>query len=222
MKLEFIKDIKKDVQNWQNAVEAHGYGVDWVKYIPNDLSIECIKTNDCLINYLKNNYYDTGLIDAYLKKFKKEVDILEIQKDLEFLMNQKFPDEIKIRVFITTFQRCPYNTKEKLFYIQYRAGENLKKSITNIYHELMHFLFHWHYWGKCQRVGLKENQIHDIKESFTALLNPILIKRNLSIDKGYKMHQELRNKILKFWQDNNDFEIVLEKIIKEIIKNKDF
>lgn len=218
MKLEFIKNIKKDVQNWQNAVEAQGYGVDWAKYIPNNLSVKCIKTNGCLTKYLKNHYYGAGLIDIYLKKLKKEIDILEIQKDLEFLMNQKFSDKVKISIFITTFQRCPYNIKENFFYIRYRDDENFKQSITNIYHELMHFLFHWNYWQKCQYAGLNENQIHNIKESFTALLNPILIKKNFPIDKGYKIHQELRNKILKFWQESNDFEIILERIIKEIKK----
>lgn len=216
MKLNFIKNIQLDIKNWQNAVEAQGYGVDWAKYIPPDLSIECVKNNECLTNYLKNKYYNSGDIDLYIEKLKKDVDSSEIQNDLEFLMNQKFPDKIKISVFITTFQRCPYNIKENFFYLRYRIDdENFKKSTTNIYHELMHFLFHRYYWQRCRNTELKEDEIHNIKESFTVLLNSILIKRNLPIDRGYKVHQKLREEILKFWQENNDFEFVLEKIIKK-------
>lgn len=218
MRLNFIKNIQLDIKNWQNAVSVKSHGVNWAKYIPPDLSIECVKNNECLTNYLKNKYYNSGDIDLYIEKLKKGVDILEIQNDLEFLMNKKFPEKIEINVLITTFQRCPYNTKEIFFYITYKSdSEYFKKSITTIYHELMHFLFHWHYWQKCRNAGLKENKIDDIKEAFTILLNSILEKRNLPIDKGYKIHQDLRKKIMNLWQKKKDFEFVLEKVIENFI-----
>lgn len=218
MQLNFIKNIQLDTKNWQNGVLAKSHGVNWAKYIPPDLSIECVKNDKCLTNYLKNKFYNSCDIDLYIEKFKKVIDILEIQNDLEFLMNKKFPEKIEINVLITTFQRCPYNIKDNFFYLRYQAAEeDFKKSITTIYHELMHFLFHWHYWQKCRNAGLKENKIDDIKEAFTILLNSILEKRNLPIDKGYKIHQDLRGKIMGFWKQKNDFEFVLEKVIENFI-----
>jgi len=216
MKLNFVKNIQLDVQNWQNAINAQGYGVDWEKYIPTDLSIECIKIKNCIADYLNKHYYNAGLIDSYIGKIRNRINTQEIQEDLERLMDCKFPDNIEINVFITTFNRAPYNTKDNSFYLRYRGDENdIGKSITNIYHELMHFLFHWNYWEECQSAGLKENQIHDIKESFTVFLNSILIKRNLPIDKGYKIHQDLRKKIAELQKGNENFRHILEKIIKE-------
>ncbi len=214
MKLNFIKNIDFDIENWQRSIEIRSYGVDWNKYIPTDLSIKCVKTRECLIDYLKKHYYDR-LIDAYLEKLKNKINISEIQSDLEFLMNKKFPDKIEINIFITTFIRAPYNVGNNYFYVRYYSDKDgVKKSIMNIYHELMHFLFHWNYWQKCQYSGLKENQIHDIKESFTVLLNSVLAKRNLPLDKGYKDHQRLRDRIIKLWQKNRDFKFVLKEIIK--------
>lgn len=222
MQLNFIKDIQLDVKNWQNAIKAESYSIDWKKYIPTDLSVDCIQIDKCLTDYLNNYYYNNGLIDAYLKRLKNEVNILEIQNDLEFLVKRKFPNKIGINVLITTFQRCPYNTKDIFFYIRYRANkEAFDKSITNIYHELMHFLFHWNYWQKCQSAGLKENQIHNIKEAFTILLNPILVRKNLPLDKGYEVNFNLRDEIMEFWRQNNDFEFVLNKVIN-IANNQDY
>ncbi len=220
MKLNFIKDIKKDAHNWQNAVLMQSYGVDWNKYVPVDLPIECVKKDKCLTDYLNQHYYDAGLIDIYIEKIKNKINIQEVQDDLERLMDCKFSENIEINVFITTFNRAPYNTKNNSFYLRYRGDENdIGKSITNIYHELMHFLFHWNYWEERQSFRLEENKIHDIKESLTILLNPILIKRNLPIDKGYKIHQDLRRKITELQQENKSFRYILKGIIKELENN---
>lgn len=220
MKLNFIKNFQLDVENWQKALILQSYHTNWKDYIPVDLPIECVKNNKCLTDYLKRNYYDSGKIDLYIENLKNNINAFEIQKDLETLEKRVFPAGITINVFITTFVRAPYNTKDNFFYLRYRTGEEyFKKSITSIYHELMHFLFHWNYWQQCQLFGLKENQIHDIKESFTVLLNPILEKRNLPLDVGYKTHFNLREKIMEFWKQKNDFEFVLNETIK-IIKNK--
>ncbi len=218
MQLNFIKNLQLDIKNWQKAIMTQSYNVDWKKYIPSDVSIECVKNNECFINYLQNKYYNSGEIDLYVEKLKNKVNALEIQSDLEFLMNRKFADNTRINIFITTFNRLPYDIEGNFFYLYYYSiNDGLKKLTVNIYHELMHFLFHWNYWQKCQSAGLKENQIHEIKEALTVLLNPILEKRNLPLDKGYKIHTDLREKIMKFWQQKNDFEFVLEKIIENFI-----
>jgi hypothetical protein len=77
----------------------------------------------------------------------------------------------------------------------------------------MHFLFHIHYWETCKKAGLSENQIHDIKESFTVLLNPILKRRGLPLDFGYPNHQEFRVSLEKLWNKGENFEIFLKKVL---------
>jgi len=220
MKLKFIQNIKKDVRNWQEAIIAESYGLKWKDYIPDALSIGCIKNEKCITDYLKNKYYNSGEIILYIKALQNKLNTSEIKKDLEFLVGKKFPNKI-ISVFITTFPRSPYSVANNFFYLRYRSQEKgIEKSITNIYHELMHFLFHWHYWNKCISYGLDDKQIHILKESLTVLLNPILKKRKLPLDKGYKDHQLLRKRIVRFWQEKQDFNFVLERIIEDSFLKK--
>ena len=220
MTLKLIQNIKKDVQNWQSAITMESYGLKWEDYIPSDLSINCIKEEKCITDYLKNKYYNSSEITLYIKALQNKLNILEIKEDLESLVEKKFSNK-KINVFITTFPRAPYSTVNNFFYLRYRPQKNgLKKAITNIYHELMHFLFHWYYWDICEKVGLNGKEIHIIKESLTALLNPILKKRGLLLDVGYPAHQKFRIQLKKLWQKEKNFEKFLEKAIKIIKEPK--
>ena len=219
MKLEFFQNLKIDVQNWQDTFTAKSYGVNWRSCMPKDMSSHCIQDIECLTNYLQNTYYNSGKITSFVKILKNKINTLEIKNDLEFLMGVRFPD-LTIRVFITTLRRAPYSVQNNFFYLSYHQKQNdWEKALSSIYHELMHFLFHWHYWDKCRSYGLDDKQIHILKESLTILLNPILEKKKLSLDKGYQDHQLLRKKILKLWQEKQDFNFVLKKIIQGYFLN---
>ena len=214
MRLKLIQNIKKDVQNWQNGITIKSYGLKWKDYIPSDLSIDCVHDEKCITDYLKNRYYNSGEIDLYIKALQKKLNIPEIKKDLESLVRKKFPNKI-INIFITTFSRAPYSVVDNYFYLRYRPQKkDLKKSETNIYHELMHFLFHKYYWDTCKDAGLNNEKIHILKESLTALLNPILKQRKLPLDVGYSAHQELRAKLEKLRRKENNFNKFIEKAIK--------
>ncbi|MDP3792665.1 MAG: hypothetical protein Q8Q89_02945 [bacterium] len=212
MKLKFIEDIEKDAQNWHSSLDAKVYGMDWVKFLPKDISAEKIKDINYLKDYLDKKYYKTGKISEFKTWLGQNVNSAEIQKDLELLMVRKFDDET-ISVSITVFGRGMYNVPGNFFYINF-CHSNPEKSISRIYHELMHFLFHIYYWDKCKKAGLSEPQIHNLKESLTMLLNPILEKHGLPLDMGYPKHQELRDKLKKLWEEEENFEPFLKKVLK--------
>ena len=139
MELQFVENIEHDIWNWQNAITANSYGVDWRKFLPEDISIESVRDNEYLKNYLEKKYYQPGKILEFRDWLEQNVDSSQIQADLETLMNKKFPPG-NIKVFITTFRRAPYNIEQSFFYVILIWNESKrKKSIPVIYHELMHF-----------------------------------------------------------------------------------
>ncbi len=219
MELQFIENIERDIWNWQNAITANSYGIDWKKFLPEDISIENVRDNEYLKNYLERKYYQSGKVSEFKDWLGQNVNSSQIQVDLETLMDKKFPSG-NIKVFITTFRRAPYNVKQNFFYVVLIWNESKrKKSIPVIYHELMHFLFHIHYWDMCQKAGLSDTQIHILKESSTVLLNPILEKRGFPISSGYANHQEIRAKLKKIWDKEKNLKLFLEKVIRlKIIK----
>ncbi len=194
------------------------YGTDWARFLPKDIVSEKVGNREYLKEYLERKYYATGKIAAFKAWLERHVNAAEIQEDLERLMDKKFGGGT-ITVFITVFGRGMYDVRGNSFYINY-CHRNPEKSTSRIYHELMHLLFHRYYWEECQRAGLSELQIHDLKESLTVLLNPILEKRGMPMDQGYLKHQELRAKLKQMWEDGQYNEKGFEPFLKKVLKQK--
>jgi hypothetical protein len=85
-------------------------------------------------------------------------------------------------------------------------------------HELMHFMFHKYYDHICKDRGLDQNQMWDVKESFTVLLNLEFNRFRFQQDWGYYPHQELREVIRDSWLKNADFNKTLESAIDFVRK----
>lgn len=212
MKFKFIDNIDIDVFNWQQSILAKSYGIDWSKYLPADIAVEDAGDTNRLKAYLEEKYYKPGTVAEFKKWLKSNVKPSQIEEDLEELMGKNFTAK-EVAVRITTFNRAPYDVKHNFFYTILRSS-NRERAITNIYHELMHFLFHIYYWDECEDSGLSNPQIHDLKESLTVLLNPILEKRGFPLDMGYPNHQELRAKLRELWEKEKSFEPFLKKVLK--------
>lgn len=212
MKFELIEDIERDIRNWQKSIVAKSYGVNWKKFLPPDISAKRVRDKEYLRNYLEKKFYRSGKVSEFKHWMKDNLNASQIKEDLEQLMGKKFPFRT-VKIFITTFHRAPYNVEQSFFYLIWRDS-NRKKAITNIYHELMHFLFHLYYWNKCKKAGLSDVKIHILKESLTVLLNPILEKRKLLLDAGYASHQEIRTRLKKLWRKEKNFDLFLDKAVK--------
>lgn len=215
MKIVFIEDIDRDVKNWQSSLASQSsYVSDPKKYLPKDVSQEKLNDAKYLKEYLYKKYYQLGKVLEFRDWLIRNTNSSEIQSDLEKLVGRTFKFE-EIDAYITIFGLGRYSIEANLFYVIYRSPERDRTMrISNIYHELMHFLFHAYYWEECQKADLSESQIHDFKESLTVLLNPILEKRGLPLDQGYPKHQELRAKLKELWEEKNwKFEDFLKEVL---------
>ena len=220
MKLVFTQDIQRDIDNWQASINRKSYGVEWKKFLPAGISEDGVNNESMLKKYLEDNFYRTGKISSFVDWLNKTARVNQIQEDLEKLLGNTFSQNT-ITAYITTFHRAPYDVQQKFFFLIFRET-NRERNITNIYHELMHFLFHEYYWEQCRTVGFNDQQIHVLKESSTILLNPTLEKRGFPKDFGYPNHQELREKMLKDWEKYKNFEKVLDVACEYVKKNKMF
>jgi hypothetical protein len=217
MQLIFREDINRDITNWQASLvmqKTYEYVGDFKgHYFPKDIPLEKAEDREYLRNYLQEKFYATGKITIFKEWLEANANAEEIQSDLIELMKGKFLAETFL-IYITVFGLGNYSSQENRFYVIYRSPErDRKERISAIYHELMHFLFHWHYWDQCLAAGLSDQEIHNLKESLTVLLNPILAKRGLPLDNGYPVHAELRKQWTTLYEENPDFPAFLEKAI---------
>ena len=92
-------------------------------------------------------------------------------------------------------------------------------SITTICHEVMHLQFLFHYRKYLVKKGLQEEQIQELKEALTFLLNEKEFNGMiLCSDNGYPEHQKLRKKLQKIWTKDKDFGKFLNRAIEETKK----
>ncbi len=216
MKIEFIEDVSRDVENWQKSLTSRSnYVSDPSKRIPEDVDKERLGDAEYLKQYLFDNFYQTGKVASFKNWLIANTNSAEIQGDIEDLMQRKFKTA-DITAYITVFGLGRYEPANNVFFVIFtRLEERYKIKISNIYHELMHFLVHEYFWEECKASGLSEAQTHDLKESLTVLLNPILEKRGLPLDEGYPKHQELRAKLKALWEEKNwKFEDFLKKVLE--------
>ncbi len=85
-----------------------------------------------------------------------------------------------------------------------------EKIVSTIIHEACHFLFRKYYIEFCGSLGCSENEIEEIKEVITVVNNVVFPKVH---DYGWKIHHDIREKVLVLWKRNED----IEKIIRETI-----
>ncbi len=86
-------------------------------------------------------------------------------------------------------------------------------------HEIMHGFFIKYFREKCKKnFGLSNNQLWDVQESLTVLLNIELSDILPQEDLGYPQHQELREEIKKIWLKTKDIDETLNHICKNIRK----
>lgn len=107
---------------------------------------------------------------------------------------------------------CPYSEKENWFMVS--MWHSIPLSITTICHEILHFQFLKYYKKYLEKKGLKNDQIEDLKEALTFLLNETEFEGIiLSQDNGYPKHQELRKKLRNIWSKNKNFQNLIDEAI---------
>ncbi len=151
-------------------------------------------------------------IDAYQQKYQKEWDMVasEYQTRAEKTFKTKLSYDVS--AYLTINDRCPYSVEERMFFVSTSAYSSTKTAM----HELWHF-YTWQRFGKEWEDRLGKQKYNDIKESLTVLLNvecKDILPKNV-IDRGYDHHQELRQKILTFWEQEKDIDKLWEYCVQQ-------
>ncbi len=233
--VNFIYNIEKDAENWVETVKdvKPSWGINYEKetiMVPNDLKNQILKLNDKEAIELVKNYFKSlsyfKFKEDIISEEVKALDRIWSKKEPEFfkILKKIFKKEVsseKITAYFTTMFICPYSNEDyKWFMIS--MWHNLPFQITIVCHELLHFHFLKNYTNFCKEKGLNEEQIENLKESLTVLLNTKEFNNLILVeDLGYPEHQELRKKILRVWEkdrelflkDKNGFKKFLNQVI---------
>lgn len=123
----------------------------------------------------------------------------------------------KFNAYLTTFFRCPYSENENWFMVNFWSS--LPEQMTTVAHEILHLQFLNQYRLLLETNGLNENQIQNLKEALTFILNEkeffsILLKP----DSGYEEHAILRKNLKNLWNETRAFHLFLPEAIKIIKK----
>ncbi|MFH1376055.1 MAG: hypothetical protein ABIH25_00295 [Candidatus Woesearchaeota archaeon] len=170
---------------------------------------------DIIKQKIKKDYESlTFDLDGFLRNAKKEWSKVEEEylKKLEKIMQKPFLAN-KVICYSTILPRCNYWYKLPCPWFKLSILYPKKKWNQVCMHEIMHFMFHWHYWDSCRK-HLNEEKTWHLKEALTFILNEEFSDLLKEKDIGYPPHQELRKKLLKIWKKDKDFKSFLDKSIK--------
>ncbi len=156
------------------------------------------RTSSFIEKYVSDNNID---ISQYIKKYQKDWNSIsdEYQKRAEAIFGVSLQNDVI--GYLTINSRCPYSINGNYFFVAIPT----KSSSRTAMHELWHF-YTWYGLGTDQEQKLGKQKYNEIKEALTVLLNlecKDLLPEGLS-DAGYPQHQELRQKIVEFWEREKD------------------
>lgn len=229
-KLNFDYNLKRDAWSWVLiAKDKNNWGLNWreqIAQIPDDLLTKIEKTNFAVAQKIVEDYiekdsnkeYKNNVLNCEIQALEKSWLLVEKKyfKILSDITQEPiFTD--KFDCYFTTGLMCPYNEKEKWFMVS--MWHSIPFSITTICHEIMHLQFLHYYRNYLKKKGLTNDQIEDLKESLTFLLNESEFESIiLSQDSGYPEHNKLRKKLSNIWSKNKDFQNLLDEAIGIIKK----
>ena len=236
--IKFLYDIDKDAENWVDTVKntRPSWGINYgeeTKMVPDDLKGKILRADDKeAIKLVKSYFRSQSRFNSKKEFLSSEIEAVKEawngkEKSFFRIIEDLTKKPLFSRVFtayFTTMFICPYD-EEKYKWFMLSMWHSLPFQITTICHEIFHFQFLYYYADFCREEGLNENQLENIKEALTSLLNTEEFDDIiLSQDPGYSNHQAIRQRILDVWQkdklsylkDKNGFEVFLKRIIKDI------
>lgn len=142
---------------------------------------------------VENNIDITKSIENFQKDWENVSS--EFQKRAEAIFEISVPSDVT--AYLTINSRCPYSIQDNFFYVSIQSTQARRIAM----HELWHF-YTWYGLGVEQEEKLGKQKYNDLKEALTVLLN-VECKDFLPegmIDTGYPQHQEIREKVLEYWE----------------------
>ena len=166
-------------------------------------------------------------IEQYYKKEEKLFSLvndineewIKIERDVISKLEtiHKFPFSFtSIKGVLSSANRFGYNSDEGWFATNMRTNKYICIDVAT--HELMHFMFHKYYDQVCVEKGLNKNQMWDVKEAFSVLLNVEFDQFRFQSDSGknHPLHLALREIIKSSWEKKHNFDEALQEAIEYI------
>lgn len=182
LKVSFRYNLKKDAWSWVLiAKKKDCWGKSWeaqVAHIPDELLKKVLKFSFSRGQEAVEQYLKTRLDRKHrMLVIGQTLEALEnvwktVEKDFFAALVKMTKKPIytnKFGCFLTTGFMCPYNEKDNWFMVS--LWRSIPGSVTTICHEIFHLQFLHYYKNYLKRRGLKKNQIEDLKEAVTFLLN---------------------------------------------------
>lgn len=203
MKVTFKYDKEKDIwclsnfgkssQNSPNPTKTYEQLVAFAGENPDEES-----TLKFIERYIRENNID---VQEYIIKYQADWDIMadKYQKIAEKVFDVSLVEDVT--AYLSVNNRCPYNIEQNFFLVPVPAVEQRKIAM----HELWHF-YTWYKFGITWEEKIGRQKYNELKEALTVLLN-VECKELLPegvIDLGYPQHQELREKILRIWNEDKN------------------
>lgn len=224
----FVIDKDLDIQNQLIALDAYKRdkkrGV--LLYKNNFLEeLSTLTSKEEIISEIEKS------IEKYYKKENKLLSLVDdinkewvkIEKDfinnLEIIHKFPFPHK-SVKGVLSSAIRLGYNyNDEKNSWFATSMQMNKFISIDKAMHEIMHLMFHRYYDDICIKKGLTKEQMWDVKESFSVLLNIEFDNFMFLSDIGHLHNKNIREYLEKTWKENHDFDKTLEKVIEYVLNN---
>lgn len=153
---------------------------------------------DFIDEYIVENNIDIQKRTADFQKDWENVSS-EFQKRAEVIFETSLPNSIT--AYLTINSRCPYSIQDNFFYVSLQPNQ----ATRTVMHELWHF-YTWYGLEANQEEKLGKQKYNDLKEALTILLNvecKDLLPEGV-VDTGYPQHQEIRERILKYWEKDKN------------------
>ena len=226
--LKFIVDVEKDIWNWRRIFgsERTLYPIERLPQGDRDFIANIKEMHDdadidrVWIDFIEKKYSAGMRVDLFAIAAKKEWDLVEEKIFTLFEQITKKPfvfRDVLITVIITTAKLAPYNVSER--WLMLFPSATIEYARTLIAHELFHFHFHEHYEQTLIKNGVSGDNFHIIKEAMTVLLNEEEFKDVITVpDKGYEVHNELRNKLHEEWGKTKDFNHLIDVAVNFVSK----
>ncbi len=226
--LKFIVDVEKDIWNWRRIFgsERTLYPIERLPQGDRDFIANIKEMHDdadidrVWIDFIEKKYSAGMRVDLFAIAAKKEWDLVEEKIFTLFEQITKKPfvfRDVLITVIITTAKLAPYNVSER--WLMLFPSATIEYARTLIARELFHFHFHEHYEQTLIKNGVSGDNFHIIKEAMTVLLNEEEFKDVITVpDKGYEVHNELRNKLHEEWGKTKDFNHLIDVAVNFVSK----
>lgn len=209
MKITFKYDPKKECENFLHSLHSLNHGPSQRHKLFFEHFSELNEDNAVAFAdwYIKENNISMEEKLAAIEKQWREVEA-EFFKRADTIYHATLLQS-EIVVYLSVHDRCSYSFERNYFFVHL----DLLRTNKVIMHELWHFYFYFTVGREIEK-KYDRQLFNDIKESLTVLLNEEFsdLLQGLE-DKGYLIHQEMRQEMVKRYRQNRDIYALINSFL---------